>query len=430
MNKFMNALEKIVSPIAGKLSTNVVIQSISKGMMSMMPILMLGSFASLFQSLPIDAYQNFIASTGVYGILQSVVNMTTNLLAIYGVFCIAYAFTKNKSEKNDALAAGIIALFCFLLVTPTSTVGEGWTAVTNLPFSWLGAKGLFSAMIVGIAVGYIYNFLLDKNITIHLPDSVPPFVSKSFTGIVPGIILGIVFGAIALIFKMTSFGDIHTAIYTLIGAPLSGIGGSIWAALLMYVLSGLCWFFGIHGIAVISVVMPIWMAADAANVAAVSSGAQATNIITCNWISAVGNIGGAGCTLGLVILMLFFAKSERYKTFSKIGIVPSLFSINEPVIFGLPCMLNPILFFPFVFTPVILIAIAYGLTVVGIMPIGNGVGGPMGSPILLSGAFNLGISGVIWQIVALLLSMAIYYPFFKILDNQALEEEQKDSKDQ
>ena len=114
MNKFMNALEKIVSPIAGKLSTNVVIQSISKGMMSMMPILMLGSFASLFQSLPIDAYQNFIASTGVYGILQSVVNMTTNLLAIYGVFCIAYAFTKNKSEKNDALAAGIILfLACY-----------------------------------------------------------------------------------------------------------------------------------------------------------------------------------------------------------------------------------------------------------------------------------------------------------------------------
>lgn len=425
MNKFMDSLEKVVAPIANKLSTNLVIQSISKGMMSLMPILMLGSFASLFQSLPIEAYQTFIADTGLYGILQSVVNVTTNLLALYAVFCIANAFTKNRSETNDPFAAGLIALFCFLLVTPMTTEGEGWMAITNLPLSWLGAKGLFTAMIIAIISGYIYNYLLDKNIKIKLPDSVPPFVSKSFTGIIPAVILAILFGAITLIFKMTSFGDVHTAIYSVIGAPLSGIGGSIWAALLIYTLSGLCWFFGIHGIAVVSVVMPIWMAADVANVAAISSGAQATNIVTYNWINTVGNIGGAGATLGLVLLMLFFAKSKRYKTFSKIGIVPSIFNINEPVTFGLPCMLNPVLFFPFVFAPVILIAIAYGLTVIGILPMGNGVGGPMGTPILIAGIFNLGIPGVIWQVVALLLSIVIYYPFFKVLDNQALKEEQE-----
>lgn len=425
MNKFMDSLEKVVAPIANKLSTNLVIQSISKGMMSLMPILMIGSFASLFQSLPINAYQTFIADIGLYGILQSVVNVTTNLLALYAVFCIANAFTKNRSEKNDPFAAGLIALFCFLLVTPMTTEGEGWMAITNLPLSWLGAKGLFTAMIIAIVSGYIYNYLLDKNITIKLPDSVPPFVSKSFTGIIPAVILAIIFGTMTLIFKMTSYGDVHTAIYAIIGAPLSGIGGSIWAALLIYILSGLCWFFGIHGIAVVSVVMPIWMAADAANVAAVSSGVGANNIVTYNWINAVGNIGGAGATLGLVILMLFFAKSERYKTFSKIGIVPSIFNINEPVTFGLPCMLNPVLFFPFVFTPVILIAIAYGLTVIGLLPIGNGVGGPMGTPVLIAGMFNLGIPGVIWQAVALVLSIVIYYPFFKVLDNQALKEEKE-----
>lgn len=425
MNKLMDSIEKLVAPAANALSSNLVIQSISKGMMALMPVLMIGSFSSLFQSLPINAYQDVIKSLGIYNILGKLVNVTTNLLALYAVFCISYAFTKNKSEKNDAFAGSIIALLCYMIVTPLTVEGKGWTSVTNLPLSWLGAKGLFSAMIIAILSGYIYNYLLDKNISIKLPESVPPFVSKSFVGIIPGTVLSIIFAIIALIFKMTSFGDLHNAIYTIIGAPLSGLGGSVWAALLIYVLSGLCWFFGIHGIAVMSVVMPIWMAADAANVAAISAGHSATNIVTYNWVNVVANIGGAGCTLGLVVLMLLFAKSERYKAFSKIGIIPSLFGINEPVTFGLPCMLNAILFVPFVFTPVILLAIAYLLTVVGILPIGNGIGGPAGTPVLIAGMFNMGIRGVIWQIFGFLLSMLIYFPFFKILDNQALKEEQE-----
>lgn len=429
MNKFMDLLEKGVAPIANKLSANLVIQSISKGLMALMPVLMLGSFASLLQNLPIDAYQNFITEIGLLGIFQTIVNVTTNMMALYSVFSIAYAFTTSKNQNHNAFAAGLIALFCFLIITPLEVTGEGWAAVTNLPLSWLGAKGLFSAMIVAIVSGYIYDYLLDKNITIKLPDSVPPFVSKSFAGIVPGVILAIIFGALTLAFKMSSFGDLHNAIYTLIGGPLSGLGGSIWAALLIYVLSGLCWFFGIHGVAVVGVIIPIWMAADAANVAAISAGGTATNLVTYTWINTVGNIGGAGCTLGLIVLMLFFAKSERYKSFAKIGIVPSLFGINEPVTFGLPCMLNPVLFFPFVFTPVILIAIAYVLTVLGIMPIGNGVGAPVGTPVFIAGLFNLGIAGVIWQIVAFLLSVLIYYPFFKILDNKALKEEQELAKE-
>lgn len=421
----MSVLEKSVAPLANKLSTNLIIQSISKGMMSIMAVLMIGSFASLFQQLPILAYQNFITQTGIVNILKGLVNVTTNMLALYGVFSIGYTFTKTKSSSNDPVSAGLLALLCFLIVTPMTTKGEGYTAVTSLSLDWLGAKGMFSAMIIAIISGYIYNYLLDKNIRIKMPESVPAFVSKSFTGIIPGIVLAIIFGLINYIFSMTNFHDLHTAIYSLIGEPLNGLGGSIGAALLIYLLSGLCWFFGIHGIAVVSVIMPIWTAADAANVAAISAGGKATNIVTYNWVNAVGNIGGSGCTLGLVILMLFFAKSQRYKSFAKIGIIPSLFSINEPVVFGLPCMLNATLFIPFVFTPMILIAIAYFLTVIGILPVGTGVAGPVGTPVLFAGMFNLGVRGIIWQFSAIILSIIIYFPFFKVLDRQAVEEEKE-----
>lgn len=221
---------------------------------------------------------------------------------------------------------------------------------------------------------------------------------------------------------MTPFGDVHQAIYGLIGAPLSSIGGSIWAALLIYVLSGFCWFFGIHGIAVMSAVMPIWMAADMANVSAISAGGAASNIVTYNWVNAIGNIGGAGCTLGLILLCAFAAKSKRYREMGKLAIVPSCFGINEPVVFGLPCMLNATLMIPFVFLPVILIGISYILTITGILPIGNGIAAGACIPVF-SGLLIGGWRVALWNIIEILITVLAYLPFFKILDKQAYLEE-------
>ena len=416
----MDKLEKILAPMANALNNNKIIQTISKALMSLMPALMIGAIGSLLQQIPIPAYQSFIQSTGIYTFTQTLVNVTTNMLALYAVFAIGYVFVKN--EGLDGFTGGILSLIAFMIVTPMITTGEGYMAVTNLPLSWLGAKGLFTAMFVALLTSYVYCFLMKKNITIKMPDSVPPFVSKSFSGIIPGVVIAIIFGIISIGFQMTPFGDVHQAIYSVIGLPLTSIGGSIWAALLIYVLSGFCWFFGIHGIAVVSAVMPIWMAADAANIAAMSAGSPATNIITYNWINAIGNIGGAGCTLGLIILCAFTAKSKRYKEIGKLAIVPSCFGINEPVVFGLPCMLNATLMIPFVFLPVILIGISYVLTITGILPIGNGIAAGTAIPVF-SGLLIGGWRVALWNIVEIFITVIVYLPFFKILDKQACEEE-------
>ncbi|WP_270639788.1 PTS sugar transporter subunit IIC [Longibaculum muris] len=416
----MDKIEKVLAPFANALNNNKIIQTISKALMSLMPALMIGAIGSLLQQIPIPAYQNFIQSTGIYAFTQVLVNVTTNMLALYAAFAISYVFVKN--EGYDGFTGGILSLIAFMIVTPMETVGEGWAAVTNLPLSWLGAKGLFTAMFVALLTGYIYSFLMRKNITIKMPDSVPPFVSKSFSGIIPGAAIALIFGIISILIQMTPFGDVHQAIYGLIGAPLSSIGGSIWAALLIYVLSGFCWFFGIHGIAVMSAVMPIWMAADMANVSAISAGGAASNIVTYNWVNAIGNIGGAGCTLGLILLCAFAAKSKRYREMGKLAIVPSCFGINEPVVFGLPCMLNATLMIPFVFLPVILIGISYVLTITGILPIGNGIAAGACIPVF-SGLLIGGWRVALWNIIEILITVLAYLPFFKILDKQAYLEE-------
>ena len=416
----MDKIEKVLAPFANALNNNKIIQTISKALMSLMPALMIGAIGSLLQQIPIPAYQNFIQSTGIYAFTQVLVNVTTNMLALYAAFAISYVFVKN--EGHDGFTGGILSLIAFMIVTPMETVGEGWAAVTNLPLSWLGAKGLFTAMFVALLTGYIYSFLMRKNITIKMPDSVPPFVSKSFSGIIPGAAIALIFGIISILIQMTPFGDVHQAIYGLIGAPLSSIGGSIWAALLIYVLSGFCWFFGIHGIAVMSAVMPIWMAADMANVSAISARGAPSNIVTYNWVNAIGNIGGAGCTLGLILLCAFAAKSKRYREMGKLAIVPSCFGINEPVVFGLPCMLNATLMIPFVFLPVILIGISYVLTITGILPIGNGIAAGACIPVF-SGLLIGGWRVALWNIIEILITVLAYLPFFKILDKQAYLEE-------
>ncbi len=408
----MNKLLEIIGKFAGWMNGNKIIQAISHALMSLMPVLMVGAIGSLLQQIPVPALTT---------ISKAIVNVTTNMLGLYAAFAIAFCYAAG--EKQNGFAAGLISLMSFFLVTPMTTEGEGFTAVTNLPLQWMGSMGLFSAMIIAIISAKIYVWFVSHKITIKMPESVPPMIANSFTGIIPAVVIGVFFAIISALMSLTPFGNLHTAIYGIIGAPLSNIGGSVWAALLIYVLSGLCWFFGIHGIAVVSAVMPIWMAADAANISAISAGGAATNIITYNWVNCVANIGGAGCTLGLVLLCTFRAKSKRYKDLGRLAIAPSLFGINEPVVFGFPMMLNPVTMIPFIFTPVILIAISYVLTITGILPIGNGVGAPVTTP-GITGLFIGGWRLALWNIIEVVLVTLIYLPFFKKLDAQALAEEQ------
>jgi len=419
-------MEKIIEFIniaANKLNSNKTIIAVSRGIIAMVAALMLGSFSTLLRTLPFDAWQSFIHSNGLFDLFGMLINVTNGLIALHAAFSIANVYAKN--EELDGYTSGLLAVVSFLLLTPmTVTEGGGFTGfTTNLPLTNLGATGLFTAMIVSIVSAKIYCFLMKKKITIKMPESVPPFVSSAIGAIIPTVLIAVFFATVSMLVSLTDFASLNDMVQSLIAMPLGNLGGTIWVAMFIYFLSGLCWFVGIHGVAVISVMIPLWFTADQMNIAAVAAGYEPTNIITFNWLNNVQNMGGAGATLGLVILCAFFAKSQRYKKMGKITLIPSLFNINEPVVFGMPMMLNVLMFIPFVFLPVILIGVAYVLTITGILPIGNGIGAPAGVPVILMGTFIGGWRMALWQLCTLVISIAVYFPFFKIMDRKACEEE-------
>ncbi|MGT2667107.1 PTS sugar transporter subunit IIC [Streptococcus rifensis] len=414
----LSAIQKKYQPLVNKMSNNRYLKAIMNGMMGAMPVTLIGSLAALIKQFPIESYQNFLTETGLSNILQLPITFTTNFLALIFVFTITNAIVESFNRKGTI--AAVIAVVSFMILTPVESVGEGFNMVTNIPMTWLGSTGLFSALIVSIIVGRLFVWITDKGWTIKMPASVPPFITDSFAGLVPGVLIVALFVVIAGLMSNTSYGSIHQLIYGVLQIPLQSLGGNIWAILIVALIGQILWFFGIHGTMVtFGVIMPIWMAMDVAQLNAYSNGQPLPNIVGLQFfmIYCMG-----GTAIGLVILMLL-SKTVRYKTLGKLAVVPAIFGITEPVIFGTPLVLNPTFAIPFIFNNVISLSIAYFLTVVGILPRLTGIGAPTGTPILLNGLITGGWKVALFQVFQIFLWIALWYPFFKIAEKQAIEDE-------
>lgn len=429
--KLENLQEK-VSIFATKIQTNVTIQVISKSMTKLMPVLMIGAVCSLITGLPLgDWYTNFLTNTGL-STLFSDVNTIAQLVAVWSALSIGSTIAEmNDEEKLMGSAVGLMAfLICSSLTTTvTSSTGEILEVTGVLTTSSLGAVGMFSAMITSALGAYLYCWLMKKNIKIKLPESVPAFVSKSFEGIIPGILTMLPFVIARMAFSLTSYGTFNDAIYALIQSPLQNLGASLPAMLLIIFLTSLFWWFGLHGtLVVLSIVQVLYYPQMLENLNAFMAGnpLDPTGAVVLSylfWFLFIQFFGGPGMLLGLDINMLF-AKSEKYKALGKLAIVPGLFNIIEPVVYGFPIVMNTILFIPFCIGPVIYATLGYFLMTVGIVgyPVVNITVMTMPSPIvgfLLGGGISLGI----FVLVGILFSVVMYYPFFKICDSIALKEE-------
>lgn len=410
-------IQRKVQPSINKLSNNRYLKAVMGGMMTAFPATMIGALASLVKSFPYEPYQNFITSTGISNFIQLPITFTTNFLAVIFVYCIANSLAETFDEKGTI--PGVLALISFFMITPTQATMSIMGEAQIIPMDWLGATGIFSAIIVALVTARLYVFVVKKGWTIKMPDSVPPFIKESFASLIPGLIIIPIFIIIAAVFANTQFGSMHQFIYYFLQTPLQNLGGNIGALITVAIISQLLWAFGIHGTMVaFSVMMPIWSALDTAQLSAYSSGQPLPNIVGFAFFT-VYTFGGT--VLGLNILMLK-AKSQRLKTLGKLSIVPGIFGITEPIIFGTPLVLNPVFAIPFVFGNVITLIIAYVATVINIVPAPAGVG-VMGMPIflqgLLQGSWKIGAL----QLALVLLWIVIWYPFFKIADNKAFMEE-------
>lgn len=425
MGKSEVYMDKILL-FANKVQNNKYLSSISQGLMSTLPILMIGSIALLLAVLPINGWQNFLESSGLGSYLLLATTLTTSLIALYASFTVPYKLAQQLNQ--EPIMPAIVSALCFLIVTPLANV-EG---TSYLDIGWLGAKGLFTALLVSIIACKLYCVLIEKKITIKMPDGVPPVVSTTFAGLLPAIIVGLLFLIVAIIFGNTSYGSFADFIYNVLSIPLQNLSSSVWSLVFLVFVQMFLWFFGIHGSLVIApFIESLYLPMDTANMEAVMAGtanSDLPNILGKTFYNLFSGIGGAGGTLSLLILMLIFAKSKRNKALARLSILPGCFTINEPVVFGVPLILNPIMAIPFITVPLIQTIVAYLAIALGIVPKLTGVQVPFGVPVIFNAIIAGGWRVGILQVVCILVGMLIYFPFLKILDKKAYEQEQIEEK--
>ncbi|MDF9824633.1 PTS system cellobiose-specific IIC component [Breznakia sp. PF5-3] len=385
MKSFTNWMEQHFVPVAAKIGSQKHLVAIRDAFIAIMPVTMAGAVATLlnvfFRDLPNEWWgleNSFVSSDIVSGIIGVNGNVWWGTLAIISlVFIFALGYYIAKAYKAPALAGGVIAVAAFIAVTPqaitvVSEAGEEIGAWGHINYTYLNSSGLFTALIVGLLASIVYSKLINANITIKLPDSVPPAVSKAFTAIIPGLISIYLCAIIAYLINLGTGKAIGDLILEYIQQPFLSLSQGFGAVIIVIIAVQLFWFFGIHGTNVLAPVLDgVYLTATNSNNAAYTAGTAVSELPylwTRGSFDAYVWMGGAGCTIALIIAIFIFSKKDDARAIAKLSAPMGAFNINEPVMFGMPIVLNPIYFIPWMIVPVILTIIAYAATAMGVVP--------------------------------------------------------------
>lgn len=425
MGKFLN--DKVIPKVMAFVNTKA-IQAIKDGMVYSMPLLIVGSVFLILSNFPVTAVTDWLAATGIKDILDQAYGSTFNISAMIAVIGIAYNYV--KSEGQEPLSGAIVALGTFLLLSPASITTESGEVVTGvINKTWTAGQGMVGAIIVGLLVGWGYSWFLKKNIRIKMPAGVPAGVSNAFSALIPGAVIIIVATVIHGIFTMGFNMTVMEAIYEVIQTPLQGMTDSLGGAILMCFAGPFLWLFGVHGSTIVGGIMTgILQANSLENQAILDAGMELTvanggHIVTQQFYDQYINVTGAGLTIGIVIFMILFAKSKQLKTLGRLEAVPAIFNINEPLLFGIPVVANPMLAVPFVAMPVISCVIQYFALWTGICPLYGATQVPWTCPPIISGFLIGGWRSALLQVVIFIISFFVYLPFIRRIDKMNLKAE-------
>jgi len=424
-NNNVDGFRRGLQKVTGAIQSSKPMNAISSGFISLMIVMMAGAIFTLIDAIPIDAYQAFLENTGLKAITSIPINVTMNLMALFVVFSIAHKMAEQY--EKDGFSAGFIALMSFFALLPFTDMGPMIglpMEILVIPTQWLGAGGVFVSIVVALTSARIYAFILDKKIYIKMPAGVPPVIEKSFAAVVPAIIILAIMLTVRFLFSFTEQGSMFAFIFSVVQQPLTGFAGaSIPVAVVAILMIHILWFFGIHGgMVVMSLLMPIFTPLAIENLNAFQAGAEIPNMITSGTMMNFGMVTGSGITIGLVVAMLR-AKSARYRTLGRLGIIPGICGINEPLIFGTPIILNLKFAIPFIAMPTLVMLIGLLLTSWGILPNHNGVGTPLGTPVIVMGFLTGGWRVALFQAAICVVSYFSYLPFFKKADAEAAAQE-------
>lgn len=424
-----------IFPAIMNVITSKPLTAVKDGMIATISLTIIGSIFLLLANFPYLPIQQFFIDMGVKDHMMQVYRATFNLISVVAVFSVAYNYAKNAGKEG--LGAGILAVITFMILIPHTTVASGVAEVSQeavkltvanvFPMGYTGSKGLISALIIGALTGMEYTFFLNKGYTIKMPEGVPPNISNSFAALIPGTVLFTAAFAINVFFVNFMGSTAVDFIYKVIQTPLMGFSDSLVGVIVFSTMVSLLWWFGVHGASLVGgITSGIVTANMLANQAVLDSGVALTSAnaaVYTTQVDAMWRITGSGITFGIVFAFLFFAKSDQFKTLGRLAAPSALFNINEPILFGTPIVLNPKLFLPFIYVPVVAAVGSYLAIDWGFVPYYGAVSVPWTTPPIISGFITGGWQAALLQFAIIVWSIVGYYPFIKSLDAEVYAEE-------
>ncbi|ROX79918.1 PTS sugar transporter subunit IIC [Enterococcus durans] len=440
MDKFQSAIERLLVPLSTKLNAQRHICAVRDAFILSFPLTMAGSLMVLLNNvfLSADGFmfkilqfdKLFPGIVKFQAVFAPVVKGSADIFSILIVFLIARNLAKLM--EGDDLLTGLTAISVYFIIYPDYFDNEGVNYLTN---QYMGAQGLFVAILVGLLVGELMSRLAKSDkLEIKMPEQVPPAVARSFKVLIPIIITTIFFSVLNYFVKMAAPGGLHELIYNIIQTPLTRMSQSLFSVIILALLSQLLWAMGIHGPNTIAAIRDT-MFSEAGNANLLHYAESGTTwgapypITYSGLATAFAEYGGSGATLGLIIAILIFSKNKESKSIGKLSFVPGLFNINEMVIFGLPIILNPIYIIPFIIAPLVNIMIGYiAVMILKIMPPVT-IGIPWTTPGPLMPFLGTGgnIVALFVGFICLAVSVLIYSPFVIAANKAAIIEDEMEN---
>lgn len=419
-DKMMNGFLLFATKIQGQRHIN----AIKNGFTNLMPIIIVGSVCTLLSNVVCNTTEGYVSLANLPGmawlgslkpIFDAANYGTMNMMAI-GV-CVLVSMELGMALGQNDWAIPVTALACYISVVDTSNgLGTNVTA----------AAGLFVALMVSLVATEFYCKLVNSGkLSIHMPESVPSNVAKSFSILLPCAVVIFAVSAFGFAFTAITGMMVPEAIIKFIQTPLSGVMTHPLGILVIAFMCSLLWVFGIHGPNTLNGIFePIFLAAYAENEAAYAAGLAAPNIVCSPFWSTFFSLTGSGVTGGLLIAIFLFSKREDFRAIAKLALPCGIFNINEPLIFGIPIVMNPMLMIPFMLSPLASVGIGYILTAIGFCP-KLVVNAPWTTPPFLCGFLAGGgsITAGLSQVIVILVAAVIYTPFVIALNNQVPTEE-------
>ena len=422
MNKLIAFIEK-GKPFFEKLSRNIYLRAIRDGFIAGMPVILFSSIFILIAFVPNS--WGFKWSDEVVAFLMKPYSYSMGILALLVAGTTAKSLTDsvNRSmEKTNQInyMSTLLAAIVGLLMLAADPIESG------LATGFLGTKGLLSAFLAAFVTVAIYKVCVKNNVTIRMPDEVPPNISQVFKDVIPFTLSVVSLYALDLLARHFVGSSVAESIGKFF-APLFSAADGYLGITIIFGAFAFFWFVGIHGPSIVEpAIAAITYANAEVNLNLLQQGMHADKILTSGTQMFIVTMGGTGATLVVPFMFMWLTKSKRNRAIGRASVVPTFFGVNEPILFGAPLVLNPIFFIPFIFAPIANVWIfRFFIETLGMNSFTANLPWTTPAPLGLVLGTNFQVLSFILAALLIVVDVVIYYPFLKVYDHQILEEERK-----